>query len=85
MEGQDYFFLSPEQFDALMHKGEFLEHATVFGNKYGTLRAPVMAAGHLIVALQSIVSRSVDPLDTAVLSLCTLEGGKAAAKIEPDV
>lgn len=44
-------------------------------------RDPVMAAGHLIVALQSIVSRSVDPLDTAVLSLCTLEGGTARNQI----
>ena len=44
-------------------------------------RDPVMAAGHLIVAMQSIVSRSVDPLDTAVLSLCTLEGGKARNQI----
>jgi hippurate hydrolase len=40
-----------------------------------------MAAGHLIVALQSIVSRSVDPLDTAVLSLCTIEGGTAPNQI----
>ncbi|MFX6808000.1 hypothetical protein ABTH26_20040, partial [Acinetobacter baumannii] len=31
--------------------------------------------------LQSIVSRSVDPLDTAVLSLCTLEGGTARNQI----
>ncbi|RXT45697.1 amidohydrolase [Bradyrhizobium betae] len=44
-------------------------------------RDPVMAAGHLIVALQSIVSRGVDPLDTAVLSLCTLEGGTARNQI----
>ncbi|UWU74772.1 amidohydrolase [Bradyrhizobium huanghuaihaiense] len=44
-------------------------------------RDPVMAAGHLIVALQSIVSRSVDPLDTAVLSLCTIEGGTAPNQI----
>jgi hippurate hydrolase len=44
-------------------------------------RDPVMAAGHLIVALQSIVSRSIDPLDTAVLSLCTLEGGTARNQI----
>ncbi|MDE5462252.1 amidohydrolase [Bradyrhizobium sp. CSS354] len=44
-------------------------------------RDPVMAAGHLIVALQSIVSRSVDPLDTAVLSLCTLEAGTARNQI----
>jgi len=44
-------------------------------------RDPVMAAGHLIVALQSIVSRSIDPLDTAVLSLCTIEGGTARNQI----
>ena len=44
-------------------------------------RDPVMAAGHLIVALQSVVSRSVDPLDTAVVSLCTIEGGTAPNQI----
>jgi hippurate hydrolase len=44
-------------------------------------RDPVVAAGHLIVALQSIVARNVDPLDTAVLSLCTLEGGTARNQI----
>lgn len=44
-------------------------------------RDPVVAAGHLIVALQSITSRSVDPLDTAVLSLCTIEGGTAPNQI----
>jgi hippurate hydrolase len=44
-------------------------------------RDPVVAAGHLIVAMQSIVSRSVDPLDTAVLSLCTIEGGTARNQV----
>jgi hippurate hydrolase len=44
-------------------------------------RDPVVAAGHLIVALQSIVARNVDPLDTAVLSLCTIEGGTAPNQI----
>ncbi|WP_409189709.1 amidohydrolase [Bradyrhizobium sp. RDM4] len=44
-------------------------------------RDPVMAAGHLIVAMQAIVSRSVDPLDTAVLSLCTIEGGTAPNQV----
>ena len=42
---------------------------------------PMIAAGHLIVALQSIVSRNIDPLDTAVLSLCTIEGGTAPNQI----
>jgi guanylate kinase len=44
IEGQDYFFVTPQQFDAWVAAGEFLEHATVFGNKYGTPRSPVMKA-----------------------------------------
>jgi guanylate kinase len=44
VEGQDYFFVSPGKFDAMVKAGDFLEHATVFGHKYGTPRAPVMAA-----------------------------------------
>src|SRR5258708_39174338 len=42
---------------------------------------PMVAAGHLIVALQSIVARNIDPLDTGVLSLCTIEGGTAPNQI----
>jgi hippurate hydrolase len=42
---------------------------------------PMLGAGHLLVALQSIVSRNVDPLETAVVSMCTVEGGVAANQI----
>lgn len=44
IEGQDYFFVSPEKFEAMVKGGELLEHATVFGHRYGTPRAPVIAA-----------------------------------------
>ena len=44
-------------------------------------RDPMLAAAHLIVALQSIVSRNVDPLQTAVISICTIEGGQASNQI----
>ena len=44
-------------------------------------RDPVLAAGHLLVALQSLVSRNVDPLDSAVVSICTLRAGVAANQI----
>jgi hippurate hydrolase len=40
-------------------------------------RDPMVAAGHMIVALQSVVARNVDPLDSAVVSICAIEGGHA--------
>jgi guanylate kinase len=43
-EGQDYFFKSRREFEAMVGAGEMLEHAEVFGNLYGTPRAPVVAA-----------------------------------------
>ena len=44
IDGQDYFFVTPEKFDTMVADGEFLEHAVVFGHKYGTPRTPVMKA-----------------------------------------
>ena len=35
---QDYFFVSHQEFEDLITKQEFLEHATVFGSYYGTSR-----------------------------------------------
>ncbi|MFZ1989164.1 MAG: guanylate kinase [Alphaproteobacteria bacterium] len=43
-EGVHYHFRSIEDFGIMINKGEFLEHAKVFGNYYGTPRAPVEAA-----------------------------------------
>jgi hippurate hydrolase len=36
---------------------------------------PVLAAGHVITAIQSIASRNVDPADSAVVSICAMEAG----------
>ncbi|HMC06148.1 MAG TPA: guanylate kinase [Solirubrobacterales bacterium] len=41
VDGRDYHFLSRGDFDARAHAGEFLEHATYSGNRYGTLRSEV--------------------------------------------
>nr|WP_127088576.1 guanylate kinase [Aquabacter cavernae] len=43
-DGKDYFFVSVAEFERLRDSGELLEHATVFGNLYGTPRAAVEAA-----------------------------------------
>ncbi len=38
-DGVDYHFLTPEQFEARVAAGEFVEHANYSGNRYGTLRS----------------------------------------------
>jgi guanylate kinase len=38
MNGQDYIFVTPGQFNEMIQKGELLEHAEVFGYSYGTPR-----------------------------------------------
>lgn len=52
VDGRDYHFLSPGEFNRRVAAGLFLEHAVVHGNQYGTLRGNVeaaLAAGHDVV------------------------------------
>lgn len=44
VNGQDYYFVDLNEFDAMLEKGDMLEHAKVFGNYYGTPRKPVETA-----------------------------------------
>ncbi len=44
VDGKDYRFIDQAAFDRMVAEGELLEHATVFGNSYGTPRAPIVAA-----------------------------------------
>lgn len=44
-------------------------------------RDPLLAAGHAIVAAQSIVARNVDPLMGGVVSLTVIEGGEAQNQV----
>ncbi len=41
VDGEHYFFVSRQRFEEMVDAGEMLEHAEVFGNLYGTPRAPV--------------------------------------------
>jgi guanylate kinase len=48
-DGREYHFTTVPQFEALIRQGEFLEHARVFDNLYGTARpfvARELDAGH---------------------------------------
>ena len=44
VNGRDYFFLDVATFQRMRENGELLEHATVFGNLYGTPRTAVEEA-----------------------------------------
>lgn len=44
IDGGDYYFILPEEFQRRLEAGDFLEYAQVFGNWYGTPRQPVEAA-----------------------------------------
>ncbi|MGE0417791.1 MAG: M20 aminoacylase family protein [Acetobacteraceae bacterium] len=44
-------------------------------------RDPMVASAHLLLALQSIVSRNVDPLDAAVVTIGIMQAGSAANQV----
>jgi guanylate kinase len=44
VDGRDYHFIDRTPFDAMVARGELLEWAQVFGNRYGTPRGPVEEA-----------------------------------------
>jgi guanylate kinase len=53
IDGRDYIFIEQARFVRMVAAGELLEHATVFGNSYGTPRRPIEAA---LAAGQDIVT-----------------------------
>lgn len=43
-DGREYYFRTREEFEAMIASGDMLEHAEVFGNLYGSPKAPVAEA-----------------------------------------
>ena len=44
MESRDYYFLTPERFEQMAAAGELMEHAVVYGHRYGVPKGPVRQA-----------------------------------------
>ncbi len=47
-------------------------------------RDPMIASAHLLLGLQTIVSRNVDPLDSVVITIATMQSGSAVNQIPSD-
>jgi len=91
VDGRDYHFLSPAEFERRMRAEDFLEYATYSGNRYGTLRSEVerrLAAGRSVVleievqgarqvraAMRESVQVFIAPPDPAVLRARLLSRG----------
>jgi guanylate kinase len=65
-DGVDYYFLDEAGFDARLDRGEFLEHAMVYGRSYGTLRASVSA--HLAAGRDALLAIDVQGVASVVSS-----------------
>jgi len=77
-DGKHYHFVSDARFDRMVRESALLEHATVFGHRYGTPRAPVEAA---LASGRDIVS-DIDWQGTQQLSQ-TVRGDLVAVFILP--
>lgn len=73
-DGHDYHFLSQQQFEQRVEQGEFLEHAEVHGNCYGTLKSEVI--GHL--ASGTDVVMDIDVQGAEQVRACTDPAIRAA-------
>jgi guanylate kinase len=83
IDGRDYHFLAPAEFDNRIEREDFLEFATYSGNRYGTLRSEVrkrLEAGRSVVleievqgarqvraAMRESIQVFIAPPDPAVL------------------
>lgn len=78
INGVDYFFVSRREFQKLVSSGEFIEHATVHGHRYGSLKKTIIHAiengDRLILALDVQGHRSLrkhehEGLNQALMSI----------------
>jgi guanylate kinase len=66
IDGQDYRFLSDADFRERVGKGDFVEHAQVHGDHYGTLREPIVT--HLEIGKDVLID--IDTQGAAVIRNC---------------
>ncbi len=80
--GREYHFVSPDEFEAMVKRGAFLEHALVHGNRYGTARewvAGEVARGHdIVLEIDWQGAAQIRRLEPAAVSVFILPPSMAA-------
>jgi len=70
-DGVDYYFYTPDRFASLEESGAFLETATVFGNRYGTLKNEVerirSSGRHAILVIDTQGAESIKKIADPIL------------------
>jgi len=81
-DGVDYYFVDRNAFQGMVERGEFIEHAEVFGNFYGTSRAAIeadLAAGrHVVLDIDWQGARRVRALFPQAVSVFILPPSREA-------
>ena len=86
IDGVDYHFLSDEEFMRRVKAAEFLEHAEVYGNQYGTMKSAVremLAAGRDVLLVNDVqgamavgvMAEQDAELKQALTTVCLMTGG----------
>ncbi len=82
VDGVDYHFVNIEQFEAMVEQDEFIEHAKVFDNYYGTARASVeklLESGrHVILEIDWQGARQVKQAMPETIGIFILPPSRAA-------
>jgi guanylate kinase len=80
--GAHYYFVSPEEFGRMVAAGEFLEHAQVFGNHYGTARRVIedllREGRHVILDIDWQGARAIKAQMPEAVSIFLLPPSRAA-------
>jgi guanylate kinase len=84
-DGVDYNFVTRPAFDGMVERGEFLEWADVFGNRYGTTRrdteALLSAGSDVVLVIDVQGARQVRPLASGAVSVFVLPPSFAALEL----
>lgn len=82
--GVDYFFVSQQEFESLINKGEMLEYAEVYDNLYGTSRAsvdlPLSAGKNIILDIDWQGARHAKSIYPEAISVQILPPGEQESK-----